>query len=1506
LKNLEPAVRQKSEDVILPPGSQGALFAFEAVNLRAVDVRIYKVFENNIIQFLQVNDFTGDYQLNRVGKPIFEKTVVLDQYANTDLGQWNTYYIDLSKIIEQEPGALYHIQISYRKENAITQCEEGQALGKAVIAPAEFWDRFTNYYYSYDYRWDERDDPCKVGYYGYRRALTHNFMVSDIGIIAKAGQGDELTIFTTKLSNTTILPGVEVEVLDYQQQVLASIKTDSDGKAEFTGLEDPYFVRATDGNYTSYLRLTSSEALSYSHFKTDGVTVRDGIKAFIYNERGVYRPGDTIYTGFMLHDITGNLPEKAPITIELYNARGQQAGKHVVPRNEADHYLVHFKTQTDDETGRWSIRAMIGNISFDQSVSVETVKPNRLKINMDIDKTVYANESQSIDMHVEWLHGAPVSNLQYTVEGAARKSYLKFDKYPGFEFNHKENDLNTSPDQYHSGTLNEAGDATIPPYSPSGSALPSKVNLSYFMKVFEPNGNFSIASARQEYLPYKSYVGLRLPEPNGRYNMFQTDKPIKIEVVSATPQGEKYNNTVRAKVKIYKVSWSWWWESSNDFGYYYQRYKKLKETKYVNIENGEGTFELEMGHDDWGRYLIEVTNLQNNQIASDFIYFDWPSIAGRNNRPEGVSQNMLRFATDKEEYVTGETVNLSFPTSQGGKALISIEDGIKVIETYWTDTQEDETSFSFKTTPEMSPNCYINIHYLQAYQKTGNDLPLRLYGVAGIKVNNPDTKLNPIIEMEEAIETGKEFEITISEQEGKAMSYTIAIVDEGLLALTNFKTPDPHKHFFSHEALGVITYDLYDWVIGAFNGTIERVIGIGGGADMDSDPEKNADQRFKPVVVVEGPFELRKGKSMTHKIKLPPYIGEVRTMVIARSEEAFGKAERYSKVKSPLMVMATAPRKLVMNDKFVIPVNVFRDQSSSGSVTIELKHDNNIEVDNPTRKISFSSGQDEKMVYFECTAGKAPGHTNFSVNAQDGSYTANEALFIEIYNPTPTIYNVDFVQLKNNEKRTISVDPIGAPGTNKLTAELATMPPFNAHKHFSYLLNYPHGCIEQTVSGVFGLINAPKIMQISEEEKTRMDKKIDFALKKLKKFQHSSGGFGYWPGSNNVNEWGTNYGGHFMIVAEKAGYKIDQAIFNKWLRYQKTMAKNWVDNGTTSRYNQAYRLYTLALAGKSQRGAMNRLRGITDMHSAIKWRLAAAYAIDGREKAAEKLIASLSASKNFTPVRYTYGSALREQAMVLQTLDYLGKDTEAFNLITEMSEKMVEDTWHSTQTRAWVLYAISDYYLKRKVAREINVSYKINNGKQEDISTNMHMIQVDLPLEFSLSQNIEFTNKSGGETFLQLINEGKPLPKELEGASSNLSINVTYMDFDRNTIDIKKLNQTTDFIARITVSHPGIRDVYKDLALTFTVPGGWEIVNTRFTEFAGSINESSYTFRDFRDTQVMTYFDLRKGDTKTFYIKLNATYPGTYYFSPVIVEAMYDHMINARTKSQFVDIKKKE
>lgn len=1505
-EKLQPAVRGQTDKVILPPGEQGALFAFEAVNLKAVDVRIFKVFEKNVIQFLQVNSLKEHRQLRRVGKPVFQQTIVLDQYPNTDLGQWNTYHIDLNKIVAQSPGALYHVQVSFRKENAITKCNEKQKNKKAVIAPSSFWNRFDHYSYAKNYSWQNRKDPCHEAYYGYRKALRHNFMVSDIGLIAKKGQNDQVTVFTTSISETKKMDDIQVQILDYQQQILQKGYTDESGTITFTELKAPYFIKASDGQHTSYLRLNQSETLAYSHFPTDGLNVNDGLKGFLYNERGVYRPGDTIHAGFMLYDLTGKLPSKTPVTIELYNARSQQVARKVISRSASDHYLVHFPTQTDDETGTWQVRAFVGNQVFNKQFHVETIKPNRLKINIDAHQTVKADQKSTLDIHAEWLHGATVSNLKVTGEVKAQKNKLKFDQWTGYQFNHIEQQFKTTEKMFFKGKLNATGKANIPAYIPENKQLPAKIHLSYLFKVFEPNGNFSIASHTQNYLPYNNYVGFRLPEPTGKHKMYKTNQTIKTEIVTVDSEGNKRQKPKRVKVNLYKVMWSWWWESNAEFGYQYRKYKELKQSKYLSLKNGKGTFNLSVDRNNWGRYLLEVTNLSNQQKASRFIYFDWPSGSNQANRPEGLSQNMLRFTTNKKSYQTGETVKFSFPTASNGLALISIENGVKVIDHYWVDTEATETSFSFKTTSEMSPNCYINIHYIQNYRRTTNDLPLRLYGIAQINVKEPSKQIHPVIEMKDEIETGKPFRIKISEQTGQPMNYTLAIVDEGLLALTNHATPNPYQYFYSTEALGVMTYDIFNRVIGALSQNIERVIGIGGGSLARKLSSQIADQRFEPVVKVKGPFSLQAGKSQTHKLLLPPYIGEVRTMIIARNQEAFGKAERRAKVKSPLMVMTTAPRKLVMKDQFILPVHIFRNQNRSGNVNIQISHSNNLSIKNNRKEVSFKAGEEEKMIYFKCATGKKTGKTAFTIKARDRQNSIKKTAQIEVYNPNPIEYNIDYIQLENNKTRTISVDPTGTPGTNEFTAEIATTPPFNYHKHISFLLNYPHNSIEQTVSGAFGLININKVIQPSEHLGQSISNKIENTLHKLKSFQTESGGFAYWPAKQNVNTWNTSYAGHFMLAAQSAGYQIDRNIFNKWVRYQKTMTRKWVDNGPTSRYNQAYRLYTLALSDKTNNGAMNRLRNTENLKPEVTWRLAATYAISGRINTAEKLIEELNVPKNTTKIPNTYSSDLREQAMILQTLSYLNRETEAMQIIMDMSEALTKEHWLSTQSRAWALFALNYYFRQREIARKINIKYSINNGKKQQITSNKHILNVDFPLQFSLTQNIKFINQSGGEAFFQLISQGKPSPQKSKPSASDINMDVSYLDFDKQPIKADKLNQTQDFIAKIQITHPGIRKHYENLALTFTAPGGWEIINTRFTEFKNPFNESSYKFRDFRDMRVKTYFNLDKNQTKTFYIKLNATYPGRFYMAPVAVEAMYDHTINARSAGRFIQVVSKE
>ena len=236
----------------------------------------------------------------------------------------------------------------------------------------------------------------------------------------------------------------------------------------------------------------------------------------------------------------------------------------------------------------------------------------------------------------------------------------------------------------------------------------------------------------------------------------------------------------------------------------------------------------------------------------------------------------------------------------------------------------------------MAPNIFVHLSLVQPHNNVKNDLPIRLYGIQPVTIENPASHLNPVITMPKELTPESTFEVRVKEENGKKMTYTLAVVDEGLLDLTRFKTPDPWSHFYAKEALSVKTWDMYKYVIGAFSGEMAGMLALGG----DEYAKKNGGakaNRFKPVVRFIGPFEVAAGKENVHKITMPNYVGSVRTMVVAGQGIAYGSAEKTTPVKKPLMVLATVPRVVGPTEKVNIPVTVFAMDENIKSVSVSIK-----------------------------------------------------------------------------------------------------------------------------------------------------------------------------------------------------------------------------------------------------------------------------------------------------------------------------------------------------------------------------------------------------------------------------------------------------------------------------------------------------------------------------------------------------------------------------------------
>ena len=712
---------------------------------------------------------------------------------------------------------------------------------------------------------------------------------------------------------------------------------------------------------------------------------------------------------------------------------------------------------------------------------------------------------------------------------------------------------------------------------------------------------------------------------------------------------------------------------------------------------------------------------------------DWPGWAGRAQRENPGGASMLTFSANKTKYNVGENVDINFPSSKDGRALVSIESGSKVLDAYWVETEKDETNFSFKVTEEMTPNIYVNITLVQPHLYTANDLPIRLYGVIPILVEDPNTKIQPVLNMPKILAPEENVSLNVKEQNGKAMTYTIAMVDEGLLDLTRFKTPDPWKSFYAREALGVKTWDMYDFVIGAFGGKIAQLFSIGGDGEAVG-AQGNKANRFKPMVKFLGPFHLESGDNKTHTFKMPRYVGSVRTMVIAGQDEAYGFTEKTTPVRKPLMVLATLPRVVGPGESVKLPVTVFAMEKHVKNVSVEVKT-NGYFTGSAKQNITFNEVGDQ-VVNFDLEVAKKLGVGKVKVIVRSGKEKAEYDIEIDVRNPNPPV--VDYVDavIESGQSWNTDYSPIGISGTNKGTLELSNIPPIDFGRRLKYLTQYPHGCVEQTTSGAFPQLFLSSVMDVDAKMKVKISNNIKGAIKRLKTFQQPNGGLGYWPNANTANDWGTSYAGHFMLEAEKKGYSLPVGFKNNWVKYQKKAARNWSPASKNNKYYyksqdlvQAYRLYTLALAKKPALGAMNRLREQTNLSLQAKWRLAAAYVLAGQPEVAKKLTNNLTTSISpYSEMSYSYGSSFRDEAMILETMSLMKQRSKAVSLMKKVSEALTSSRWMSTQTTAYCLIAMSKFAGNDATSKELKFTYNIGKGNING-ATKKAVAQIDMHLK---------------------------------------------------------------------------------------------------------------------------------------------------------------------------------
>ena len=1455
-----PTIKLLSHGSVLPSTGKMDLL-FSSYGYAQARFRIRKIFTSNILQFMQYDSYESRYNLFKVARVVADTTVILGTTDAPHLRETRNYALSLDEVIKPEPGAIYYVEIR----------------GTEPLEEEDFWDS-DSYFGDYD-TYEERSTYL---------------VASDVALIAKKGV-NKIEVFAVDILNGEPLKGVKVKLYDDVLQEIGKGTTDKDGCITFPAGDGSYVVANSDKG-AAYLALRYEKSLTTSNFDVSGVNRNGGIKAFIFGERGVWRPGDTIHVSVITMAEGEDLPSGHPVVAELINPDGQVTSTLTVKNDGSHIYHFPFETEADAPTGRWRVNVKVGAQNFSKSLRIETVKPNKLDINLAFEDKLLVPKSSCVGtVTVKWLYGAPGSGLKVNGDVELTNARTAFKGYEDYDFKDDSRAFTSQSRYYSDMRTDENGQVTISTNMDlRGEGVPGMLDINFVMRAFEPSGEFSTGVASYKLSPFDNYVGMKVEKDRTTWGeeYLKAGKAHKFDVVTVGPDGVP-TSVSDLHVEIFHVDWSWWWNSSSQIASYMSGSSKERLfDKHIATRSGSGAFSYDWAAAPEGLYFIRVSDELGGH-ASSMLCEVYENYGGKSEGSDAAAR--LAISANKDSYKVGETAKLVIPSSKGSKALVSLEKCGRILSSEWVNCDNGTTEIKVPVNSSMLPNVYAFITLVQPHENTLNDAPIRMYGVCNINVEDEASHLQPVIDIPAEVKPESEISFKVKEKNGKAMSYIVALVDEGLLGLTGYKTPDAWKAFYAKEALQVRTWDLYDEVIGAYGGKIEQLFAIGGddeAADGTTRPQ-NA-QRFKPVVSYLGPYTLKAGKTATLTAEVPQYIGSLRAMVIATDGSAQGSCEKNVAVTKPVMVQASLPRTMNIGETIKVPVTVFTMKDGVGDVKVSISASDLVEVQGQNKQSVHSDKAGNEVCYFELKVKDVTGIAKVSVTAEAAGDKSAHDIEIDVLNPNPAVTRSSTVLLAAGESKTVDVELFGIPGTNSAEIELSTIPAIDLNARLRYLITYPYGCLEQTVSSVFPQLYLDKVMTCDENTRTRSRINIEAAIRRLQNYRRSDGSLSYWPGSNSASLFGSAYALHFIKEAEDQGYAVPVELKKELISWLGRAVSDTKQDFTS----RAYGVYALAVAGKPQRSAMNLLREkVKKMPASASWLLAAAYAVDGKKNVAREIMAPLQYEDRSYEA---YGSDDRNRAVALKAMLLTDRKEDAFRLAADIAARLNDKSvWMSTQSTAWSLYSICDY--ARANAGGVQASWTAG-GKTVKVANGKCIESATLPVDASAKKlSLKVENSGQGNLYAVASVTGIPAASEEKAISNRLKMSISYTDENNNPIKVDTLSRGRVVYAVVTVTNPGASAI-RDLALNHKFPSGWEIQNDRLYSQAVSY-PAGVSYQDIRDDRVYSFFDLGGGSSVVVKTKLIATYPGKFYLPAVSCSAMYDASVQALVPGRWVEVK---
>ncbi|MBI2729678.1 MAG: alpha-2-macroglobulin family protein [Sphingobacteriales bacterium] len=1285
--------------------------------------------------------------------------------------------------------------------------------------------------------------------------------VSDIGLIAKEGK-DKLVVFANSIKTTQPIASASVTAYGYNNQVIGVGNTNGDGvaeiaytKKEFRGFK-PAMVIAKTADDFNYMPFSSTE-VGTSRFDVGGKrTNPSGLDAFIYPERDIYRPGERVHFSVIVRDKQWKSPGEMLLKLKFLFPNGKELTQLRKTLNEQGSCEGSVDISKTAITGSYALQVYTSNdvLLSSKNFSIEEFVPDRIKVATKVSKpNSVPGDNISLAINAQNFFGPPAANRNYECQIQVRQKMFSTKGYDKFDFS-LANQKTFFDDKTNEGKTDAEGNATENYAVPTAYINMGLLQASFYTTVFDETGRPVNRMTYSDIYTQDIFYGIA----DDGYGYYPLNQAIQFPLMAMT-KDEKPASNVKAEVQVIKHEYRTVLSKSGSyFRYESQKEDKLVHNSYIVLNGDKNNFSFTPRTP--GDYEVSIMKPGvATYVSKSFYSYGW--WGGDNNSFEVNNEGNIDIEVDKEKYNSGESATIHFKTPFKGKMLVTFETD-KIVSYQYVNVEKRDASLDIKLTDEYLPNVYVTATLFKSHGVS--DIPLTVaHGYKSLKVDNKNRKIDVQIVAAKSVRSKTHQTVTV--KAAPNCKVTLAAVDNGVLQVSNFKTPNPYDYYYQKKALEVNGYDIYPLLLPEIKARLSSTGGDGYDLEKRVTPIRN--DRIKLVSYWSGIQTTNGIGNASFEFDIPQFSGEVRLIAVAYKDESFGSTDAAMTVADPIVLSTALPRFLSPGDTVTLPVTITNTTAKATTANAELKVEGPMQVVGGNKQSVSLAANAENRVTFKVLALPSvnAGKVKVEVNGLGEKFTDETDITVRPASSLQKVTGYGSINGGSSQNINFTANDF-IPSSDNYQLVISKSPVLQVADQMSYLVQYPYGCTEQTVSAAFPQLyfsDMADLLHKFKGNKQNANYNIIEAIRKIKMRQLYNGAVTLWD-EGEADWWATVYSAHFLLEAKKAGFDVDNSLLSTMLNFLTGKLKN---KETISYYynrNQqkkiapkevAYSLYVLALAGQPQVSAMNYYKSNPDLLSLdSKYMLSVAFAMAcDKNKFKELLPTSFTGEESVAQTGGSFYSDVRDEAIALNCL----LDVYPTNNQTGIMARAANNSDVTASVK------VNGKVVKETKGNDLAVSSKELGGT-----------------------NVEISTKGNGAIYYFWQAEG--ISASYKQEYNFIKVRKQFYDRYGRLITNNTFKQNDLIIVAISLEGSNNTTV-NNIVITDLLPAGFEIENPRTKDLPGMewIKDASTPILDVRDDRINMFTDLYY-KKQMYYYAVRAVSPGVFKMGPVSADAIYN------------------